>query len=151
LGYETEIGLGLRGSWWHFNQTASESALVGLNSFVTAANPMGLGGAIATLPGGAITASIGLLLDVYYIDIRQRWDHSCSWWVLIGGGVRYAQLTQDYSFNSASPALGPTGAVNFHQAFHGVGPTLSFEIHHSLHDSGIGLYATGRGSVLFGT
>jgi hypothetical protein len=151
IGYESDSGLGVRGNWWRFDQRAEESTTVGQNGFVTAANPLALGGALATAPGDVITANSHLRLDVIDLEITSRWEPTRCWSILVGGGVRYANISQDYSFNATSPGVGPTGQVDFNHTFSGVGPTLSFEARRNFGDSGFGLYSTGRGAILFGT
>ena len=151
LGYETASGLGIRTSWWRFDQRAQEAATVGANGFITAANPLALGGALATVPGDVIVANSRLRLDVIDVEITERFEPSRTWSFLLGGGVRYANIVQEYAFNAATPGFGPTGAVNSSHTFSGIGPVLSMEAHRNFGNGGFGLYANGRGSVLFGT
>ncbi len=150
IGYETESGLGIRGKGWRFDQKAQEGATIGLNGFATPANPLGLGGALPAAAGDQVAASSSLRLDVYEIEVTQRWDPSRTWAFVFGGGVRYAFIGQDYAFSATTPGVGTTGSVTSHRTFSGVGPILSLDVHRGVGGGGFGLYGSGRGSVLFG-
>jgi hypothetical protein len=151
IGYETASGLGIRVSGWRFDQKAREAATVGPNGFITAANPLGLGAGLATGPGDRIVANSRLRLDVIDVEITERFEPSRCWSFLLGGGVRYANIVQEYAFNATTPGFGATGAVSSSRNYSSIGPAVSFEAHRNIANCGLGLYATGHGSVLFGS
>jgi hypothetical protein len=166
LAYRGENGLGGRVRWWHFDQGTSLSAA---NSDPTGATEITSAG-----PRGITLASPGHLLKAFGIgtdrlafdtDLKiDSWDFEVTqavaagkWALEFSGGVRYAHLAQDYHafrFNSGS-------GTNFNYSqdstvllsgfnFNGAGPTLSLEGRRPIGETGLALYANGRGSLLFG-
>jgi hypothetical protein len=172
LGYVTDSGAGFRVSWWQFEQSSNAAILalnqglpVGTSAAVTTST---LGGLTSTLfipetPAGA-TAPVGVPAAVAVAsDIRlQVWDFEATGTYRSGclsvegsAGVRYAHLFQNFAEFASQANLIGTGSLETNvllsgHNFNGAGPTLAAELRRSLGDSGLGLYASSRGAVLFG-
>ena len=73
----------------------------------------------------------------------------CNWWLLLGGGVRYAHLDQVYSSNITDNNGNTNLAVARHN-FNGAGPTFSLQGRHTLGLPCLAAYGILHGSVLFG-
>jgi hypothetical protein len=173
LGYVTDGGLGFRVSWWQFEQSSRTAALAlsgGLpaNTSVVVTSPLVLGNLSNTVfipgtPAGAaapvgvpaaeaITSSIRL--QVWDFEATGSW-HSGCFSAEGSAGVRYAHLSQNFASaatqaNEAGIGSSETSLLASGHNFNGAGPTLAAELRQHLGDSGLGLYAIGRGAVLFG-
>jgi hypothetical protein len=157
IGYSLCSGLGVRLSYWRFDQGSQYATTNQNNSLATVSTVMAgpLLSNPPVLPGvqDQITATNVLRLDVYDLDVTQLFEGKC-WWLLVGGGARYLYLNQSYSATllrqgaAAPPFSGQAFASN---AFTGVGPTLFVEAHRALGQKGFGLYGNARGAVLFGS
>ena len=87
------------------------------------------------------------------VEITQRWVFGSTWWMQLGGGLRYAHVNQTYSL-SVADAVNGNSSSNASDGFTGYGPTVSFEFHRRVWDTdfgSLGLYSTLRGSLLFTT
>jgi hypothetical protein len=158
LGYSGASGLGARLSWWRFDQTAQADTFHQNPDFAHFTT-IQAGGLSSSPPGfGNITDFLAvknrLFLDVWDFDLTQRWQGQ-NGWLLGGGGVRYLHISQSYNA-SLTQTASPFGS-NFGGAFHasnnfdGAGPTLFLEGHRRVGGSGLGVYASARGAVLFGS
>jgi hypothetical protein len=166
VGYTGPNGLGVRARWWHFDQgtqlTADNSDKTGATTF-TSLSPHGISfsspGHTLAFPGSGsdqMAFDTDLKIDNWDFEMTQT-INAGKWGLLISGGVRYAHLAQDYHayrFNS-----GPGVDVFYSQDsatlvsghnFNGAGPTISLEVKRWICNTGLALYANGRGSLLFG-
>lgn len=160
IGYENESGLGGRFRYFYFSGDDTQT--------VANFNGPALGAPLAVLPPGAaigaiipgfnagtpfsVAATSKLRIQTFDLEATQRFG-SGAFTGLITAGVRYANMSQDYSltgtaFAGGVPVLASTFAAGHN--FNGWGPTMSLEGHRQIASSPLGLYALGRASVLFG-
>lgn len=184
VGAEND-GMGVRASWFHFDQAADRANTItsasgpGIGVFpattVTVTATSALGGITGQTNGltatGApipandvLSATSGLFLDVW--DAEFTMSGRVGGFDLVGsGGVRYAYIEQTY--NVFHPGVTTTGAffglgfdpgattfvsdtLASRQTFTGAGPTFGMEVIRRMSEGRFGLFANGRGSVLFG-
>lgn len=182
LGWGTEDGFFIRGSWWRLENNTSLATSVGpsipgsstrlvIPSISAASDDILTGGfgvprqgvmvidSAATGSGLVTPVSISsrFLLQVADLDLTQQFRFS-MWNVRLGGGVRYARLSQSFQASADGPAVGfdlPPG-FNLHQSldlsntFEGAGPLGVLEVGRGLGNFGLGVYGIARGGVLFG-
>jgi hypothetical protein len=139
-------GFGARANWWAFAVGDRVSASVsGTGQTIIPSGDSlftGLGNTTALL------ATARLRMNVWDFEFTD--DIRLSRWVgLVGLGVRYAHLSQDYAASPTDIALGGATVIASHN-FNGAGPTLALELHRDLGCAGLYFYGYGRGSVLFG-
>lgn len=169
-----ECGLGLRGSYFLFDQ-ASKS----LQTTLTSANASA--GKIITTPdvglpgagnGVAAFGSPSALLQVtpplghdrldftssiflYAIDMEAMAQVTHGSWQFVGSlGARYLRLEQNYTANLVNPgSLGAseTQSLWTDRDFTGAGPTVALEAVRQFGRTGFGLFGNFRGSYLMGT
>lgn len=150
LGYVGASGSGVRASYFYFDHSESLSSAAA----PTAASPvpfgLNLGGAVG--PGGFIQADSNLEMHVADFELlgqRQmgNWEIECS------GGVRYAQIDQDYRV-TGGPIIGgnaaPSATLTSNREFEGAGPTLALKTRRPLGDV-FGGFAKARGALLYGS
>lgn len=159
LGYVGESGLGARARWWSFSAATSQGVAVpagtadNLTSLESAA-PLGHSAFVDndSKPASLYVTS-KLRLEVWDAEALAGVQAGC-WDLLLVGGMRYAQISQHYDAHSAGDTgLGTgfvQGAVLSVRTFNGLGPTAALEARRSLGDSGLALYGSARGSILFG-
>jgi hypothetical protein len=174
LGYVTDSGLGVRVTWFEFEQS-SRTAVLGLpsapaansSSTVTAPN---FGGTLGGLTSSASVTNFGGVVsgvpaaEAVGSNLRlQSWDFEATGSYRSGcfsaegsAGVRYAHLSQNFAALGISNDVGgvvgsstTSLALSGHN-FNGAGPTLAVTLSQHLGDSGLGFYGMGRGAVLFG-
>jgi hypothetical protein len=120
-------------------------------------------GNIGTVPTGADGLTFASTLELDVVDLEATQDvHMGCWSLLFSGGVRYARLSQKYSatrFNSGSFDtwwLLPTrvaedsATLDSEHEFEGVGPTAAVEARRVVGCTGLILYGSARGALLFG-
>jgi hypothetical protein len=137
-------GLGVRMRWWMFDQNTGDTFTVADNAIVLSAAP--LGEAVFAGPGEAFSISSGLDLDVWDVELTQPLVLGL-WEMLVSGGFRYAHLSQN--FLAVAEKDGGSSTTSGHN-FNGAGPTLALDARRMIGDSGLGLYTTTRGSLLWG-
>jgi hypothetical protein len=155
LGYVADGGLGFRTRWFRFDQGSDASP-------TTPVAPGGLSG-FTSLPfagssfGRTSTFAFTshLLLDVWDFEVTHDLRVG-KWCLLWAGGVRYLHMAQRYAAYQSPVSsvdlvpVNPETLVSGH-SFNGVGPMLALEAERPLGSSGLSLYGTTRGAVLFGT
>jgi hypothetical protein len=156
---------GVRARWWQFDCTPPDLAAQNqfspgiVTTLVTSASPLGLG--FISNPNGAgagfndtLQFQSGLRLNVYDFEITKELRNPGAWFAL-SAGVRYAELKQSYdAFLVSTPAVPGASTVastllSDHE-FHGAGATLSLDTGFCLGNTGLSLFCTGRGSLLYG-
>jgi len=153
VGYVSESGLGVRARGFYYDYNANsitlrdESDTLG---FITAA-PLGLG--IFTEGGVGLGESLTIdsSLRLMYIDLEVSQQFQVgAWWLLLSGGARWAQISQNYDA-SLDDSLGDLQTVSLRSGhnFRGFGPTAAFEARRPFY-SGFALFGSVRGSVLLG-
>ena len=176
-GWVSDSGLGFRVSWWHFDQY-SDSPGVNINNPIPP-TVAGLGfqsqaffpnnasagavtppllvaigplvGAPGETPAKLLTTS-NFKLDVFDFEATQDFTFA-GWKLLASAGIRYAHISQNYTAESSQPNLiggGVTNSLSANHNFEGGGPTIALDLRRELGNSGFSLYATVRGSAVFG-
>ena len=160
LGFINDGGLGGRVRWWYFRQGTDQSVSVpaaapGTLVFLSSAAPLGFpaftdnDGSPATL-----AATSKLQLQVWDIEAIQSLQSGC-WDLLFVGGLRWAHISQHYNAYVVGDSGGVTGPISANvlsgHSFHGIGPVLALEARRALGDSGLALYSSARGALLFGS
>jgi hypothetical protein len=145
-------GLGARARWWKYDQSASETFndIPGTGVTVESAAPLGL--AIRTGVNNANPQSLNLLsdLEVLVIDLEatQEVETGC-WWLTFSAGGRYCHVSQDYTATRFNETTLRETLLSSH-TFNGMGLTAAIEGHRPLGLLGLSLYASTRGSLLYG-
>lgn len=155
LGYIGEDGLGARARWWYFRQGTDQSVAgtaPGVNGLqVFTAAPLGL--SFLSVPSasssGAPAVVVTSKLELQVGDVEAVYDmKACGWDLLLVGGVRLAWIDQTYN---AYVPRGGNNTLLSSSTFGGAGPTLALEARRPLGIFGLGLYARGRGALVFGS
>ncbi|MHB1033015.1 MAG: Lpg1974 family pore-forming outer membrane protein [Pirellulales bacterium] len=160
LGYASCSGLGARVRYWQFDHD-TPSVTVGTVTGDTANTEVQGNGTLSAVgaeaqgnnfrgavEGDALFASHSLKLDALDVDITQDFN----WWntlILLGGGIRYAKMEQDY-FAAAVTGAPQFEFLFFEHNFEGVGPTVAVDLKRQLGSSGFSILGSARGSVVFG-
>lgn len=148
LGYLGESGLGGRARWWYFRQGSNQSVTAptgaGANGIlIFSAAPLGL--SLLNAQSMEVTSK----LELQAADLEALYDiRAANWDLLVAGGVRLASIDQTYSAFVPQSFMSAVLSRNY---FQGVGPTLALEARRALGSSALSLYASGRGSVVFGS
>lgn len=162
LGFENEGGLGARVSWYRYQQGTSFAAVntsQPAGTTVTIAGPFNVVNSVSTaLAAGdqdLISVTNGVIVDVWDFDITQRIIDNECWDVVLGGGIRYAHLSQEYGGYQARSIGGAAAnliaAISNSVNFNGAGPDIFIEGRRYLGDGALALYANLRTGILFGT
>lgn len=160
-GYESASGLGVRVGWWRFDQSAGLAASVRPNGpgtlYMTDAtgNLFSSSASLGANQRDMLDFTSALILDVWDFDVTQRILDNNRWFLIAGGGIRYAHLSQDY--HAFQSRLNPTpgglvsSAVYSSNTFNGAGPTFFAEGRRYLGNTRFALYSNARAGILFGT
>jgi hypothetical protein len=181
LGYETEDGLGGRARYWYFRQGTSQTVNLspftgtfhvvhkdnpphdeisqdsGTLTTATSAVPLGLqafGDTLSLMHGPEATSfTITTKLEVQVADLEAFQEfkaYGCDF--LLSGGLRLVRIAQAYNaFDAQSTSTREFRALLSNYTFQGAGPVLAIEVRRPFGESGLSLYSSGRGSVLFGS
>jgi hypothetical protein len=170
LGYVLDNGLGVRARWWHFEENAHAFSLTPVetdaNTFLTVVTnaPLGVGftsTANRSLPD-AISYDARLHLDVWDFEATQDVQAGC-WSLLFAGGVRHAHMSQNYDalrsrsgtidtgFGGSTTFTVDSDTLSSGHSFDGTGPVLALEARRPLGDTGLALFGSARGAILFGS
>jgi len=172
LGIVSPSGRGVRAGWFHFDESSTPQHTgltpgLATSSFIDPAPGVtGLPGAVFASPGALLSAGAGKdvldfssSLKVHSLDLEamQDWHFGC-FSLLVSGGGRYLEVSQEYSANLRNSAVFPgVGSaselqhLDFAQRFQGGGPTLAAEGRWQVRNSGLSLFANARASLLVGT
>jgi hypothetical protein len=167
LGYITHSGWGVRSDFWytHSNSTVTATNNDPTTAVATAGTPpfqLASPGPALQLGIGADQFNIVRSFDFKVGDLEVVKECSVfDLFFLLGGGVRYANITQKYSaLRTNGGGFDPTGTsfvaidretLFMQSRFQGAGPTFCVELVHPIHNSCVSFYGTLRSSVLFGT
>jgi hypothetical protein len=149
LGWMFDGGLGFRARWWYFREGVEQGATgtgAGVNGVqVLSAAPLGL--SLITASGqGPAALVITSKLQLQVLDLESLCQISaCKWNLLLAGGVRLASLDQTYNAYTGGEALLSSNI------FSGIGPSLALEARRTLGGTGLSVYGSVRGAVLFGS
>jgi hypothetical protein len=159
LGYVDASGLGARVRWWSFAQGTSQALALPTSTGPTettldSAAPLGTALFLNTDKGksGTFAATSQLQLQVEDFEAFQQFSAGPLNF-LLAGGVRLAHINQEYDAfvnQSLGGSIHHETLLSGHN-FLGVGPVAALEVRRCLGKCGLGLYGSGRGSVLFGS
>jgi hypothetical protein len=134
----------MRGSWFQFDHDTVSSYVAAPGETITGISTLNL----ARIPvGGAIATSSNLAVNV--LDFQGTCTiETAKWSHLLGFGVRYAHMSQDYraALADANTRIDLTSAHNFNSA----GPSLALETKRRIGESGFSIYGQLNGAILFG-
>jgi len=144
LGYVSERGWGVRGRWFQFDHDsfASYAAAPGETVRVVSSLPLG-----NVAINGTLSASSDLAINVGDFQATCSYD-TAFWSHLLGVGVRYTHMSQDYraSVSNAATRIDVTSGHNINAA----GPSFSLETKRRIGESGFAVYGQAHGAILFG-
>lgn len=147
FGYVGENGLGARTRFWLFDQASNLTRTNDGNVSYISAAPLNYLNSSSTA-GDVLTFSSGLELNVVDFELTQTFQAGAFTGQLTAGG-RYTRIQQSYHHVEA-PLNTLDDIVDSSHSFSGFGPSIAAEVRRSILDSGLSLYANGRGSILFG-
>jgi hypothetical protein len=159
VGYRTECGLGFQATWFHLDNNSNTNSITipGTGtSTLTFPTPVGFA-TFFEFPGSAVpfTFNSDLKMDIWDFDVTQRVE-ICHLDLLVGGGIRYLHIGQDYTATAGVPRIpgvaGTPGTLtdSLSNRFDGGGPTIILDGLRRFGNSGFSLYGNARGGVLFG-
>jgi hypothetical protein len=154
-GIVKECGLGVRGRAFYFRQDAeTATALDRADDFtLVTATPLGLGiftqGGGGGDPGETLTINSELFIQYFDLEVTQQFQLG-SWWLLLAGGARYAEIAQNYNvdFDDFIDDVQVASLRSGHN-FRGYGPTVAVEARKPF-CCGLTLFGSARGSILIG-
>ncbi len=160
LGYITDCGLGGRVRWWYFRQGTDQAVSVppaapGTLTLLSSAAPLSFT-AFADSDGrpASLAATSKLQLQVWDIEALHNLQNG-KWDLLFAGGLRLAHINQQYNafvVGDSGGGAGPISAtVLSGHSFHGAGPVIAMETRRLVGESGLSLYSSARGAILFGS
>jgi hypothetical protein len=139
---------GFRINWWGF--ATSDSLSVSGVSEVSTAAPLGAN--LSGGPGNSFIARDKLGLNVWDFEGTQDWF--CGPWAFqVAAGLRYAHISQRYDAleSLGGPGvIGTTLTLKSGHNFNGIGPTLFARSRRQIGTTGAYLFASARGSLLYG-
>jgi hypothetical protein len=144
LGFTTQTGWGMRTRWYNFAEEGAESATVVPGQTLSVISPLNLG---TFNSGSRVMANSNVKIDSWDVEGTYTLRNN-QWSLLLGGGVRYLHMSQDYAAILAVPA-GFTTVQSGHN-FNGAGPTFSMFGRLPLREGRIALYGNLVFSALFG-
>ncbi len=162
-GYALDDGLGVRLTWWQFDeQSAQQNPTNGPSSpgttvVIGAPSPFSSPGVFSnsSLLSGSQQDVFNLYsvlkLNVWDFDLQQTFSMG-RWGFLLGGGVRYAHISQGYrgTLNHLGTGLpNDIESVQIDNNFTGTGPTAFLE-GRCRFNLGFSLYGNLRGGLLYG-
>ena len=150
VAYTGDSGFGVRGRFWTLDSSDSMKTVnpgPDPDVIINSAGPMGLN-IFSDLEGDVM--KFQSILGITVVDMEATYQAKTLNWSVLGSlGARYAQLQQKYKAQRFG--IDDTfELLDSNQEFEGFGPTASLEVHRQLSDSGFSLFASLRGSVLFG-
>lgn len=172
FGFTGPSGFGFRASWFQFD---FETDVPKFTSKDATLQTIVHSTPVAGIPGFASPGTVAQTFHVFNDQLTfnnhvrsQVWDWEATkefnggpWTMLVAGGMRYGYLSQSYHatrLNSGKSKLGTTqitvnedsDTIFAGRNFGGVGPTSALDLRREIGHCGFAIYATARGSVLFG-
>lgn len=153
LGWRHCDGVGLRATWWHFDNDAAPAV----------GSPVDTGfGRISHPEFEDVDISTGDFedlftgtshLNAYSIDLEATMETEfCGWDLGVAGGIRYAFAEQGYLAEVESDGANARiidGRISYLQSIEGIGPTISLSASRPL-TCRASLFCKARGSLLYG-
>lgn len=145
LGYVSERGWGLRGRWFQFDHDSTASYAAAPGETISGISGFPQGNVPVT---GAILATSQLGINV--LDFQATYSNDGpKWSYLLGIGVRYTHLGQDYraTLGNDITRIDLSSSHNLNAA----GPSFSLEGKRRIGESGFAVYGQLHGAILFGS
>jgi hypothetical protein len=144
LAYISERGWGVRGRWFQYDRDASSGYTTLAGETITGVSSLPLGNVALA---GTIAASGQLAVNVLDMQATCTYEDA-KWTHLLGFGVRYAHMHQDYraALRDGATFIDLASSHNLN-AF---GPAASLETRRCIGETGFALYGQVHGAVLFG-
>jgi hypothetical protein len=144
LGYVSERGWGIRGRWFEFDHGSDVSYAAAPGETIAGISSLGLG----RVPiDGTINAYSHLAVKMFDLQATcsidgPRWSH------LLGIGVRYTHMSQDYraTLSNAATEIDLSAGHNLNS----VGPSFALETKRRIGEKGFAIYGQMNGAILFG-
>jgi hypothetical protein len=158
LGYTNDCGLGIRTRYFQYDHDSNRpivNVVPGVGDVQTPAIAPILGNGqqffLDNAAAPEFTAQHSLELQTWDFEVTNQLTF-CRSLVTVGGGLRYVLMEQRYRAASQLPNGGAVSEVlTNHHDFEGIGPTLALDLLRPVSCcSGLAVYFSGRGSVLFG-
>jgi hypothetical protein len=160
LGYVGPGGTGARVRYFEYAHGAGIAFAfqepANLNGFVDrieSANVMGFNVIeFNPAPGDLFSFFSSLNVLVWDFEVLHNWTWGTNWSLTGGAGIRYAHLAQTFSaFYNGENGAENQELISGHN-FNGAGPLVTADLRRRFGQNGLlGLYATGRAAVLFGS
>ena len=145
-GYRGGSGFGVRGRYFEFSHGSSLSFTSAPGQFVLPAAPLNV---VVPFGGAGVTYDTASDLELHTVDLEGSQVVSvCGFTIDASAGVRYFKMDQHFDVVASSAAF--TAVVNSGHDFEGIGPVLALEVRREVADTGLSLFGTARGAVLFG-
>lgn len=149
LGLQGEE-IGVRATWWHFDNDPSVlTAQPPANGFGSITPPaFGSVDISTTVAGSSFQAGTGLTAYTIDLDVTRLYRLSC-WQIGAFGGLRYAEIDQNYLAQTTNASGLLTGQIDYQHGLSGIGPTMGLYASVPVANC-IELFSEARGSILFG-
>lgn len=150
LGLQMSEEVGLRATWWGFDNDPSVlTAQPPANGFGSITPPsFGSVDISTTVPGSTFQAGTGLTAYTLDLDVTRQFCVS-QWRIGAFGGLRYAEIDQNYLAQTTNASGTLTGQIDYEHGLSGIGPTMGLYASIPV-ATRIELFSEARGSVLFG-
>jgi hypothetical protein len=144
LGYVSERGWGVRLRWFEFDHGTSGSYAAAPGETISGMSSLTLGNVPVN---GAIAASSRFAVNMGDIQATCNYDDA-KWSHLVGFGVRYAHMSQDYAATLSNPAMRID--LSSGHNLNGAGPSFALETKRRIGESGFAVYGQLNGAIVFG-
>jgi hypothetical protein len=144
LGYVSERGWGVRFRWFEFDHGSSAGYAAAPGETVTGMSSLGLGNVPVS---GTITASSRFAVNMGDLQATCNIDDA-KWSYLLGIGIRYAHMSQDYAAALTNPATRID--LSSSHNLNGAGPSFALETKRRIGESGFAIYGQINGAIVFG-
>jgi hypothetical protein len=149
VGYTSDSGIGGRLRWFRFDQNTSRSFVNGVPPVLgVSATPLFVGPTVTTATDDLARAYSSLRIETWDLEATGTSGDERTL-MQAGIGVRFAHLAQRYDAAVASVGA-PTQSLFSGHNFNGGGPMVSGQYHRRLGDTGFGVFAIGRGALMWG-
>ena len=154
LAHTWENGFGARLRYWNYDNNAIDQSFVIPVGFdaearVAVKDSQGFNAFVDGDTGELMLARHGLELHTLDLEMTNQFCLMNSQ-IVVSGGFRYLSIRNDYRVAAITPDLSVSEAMVHNQRFEGFGPMLAMEVNRPLGDSGLSLYLSLRGAILFG-
>ncbi|MBA2115442.1 Lpg1974 family pore-forming outer membrane protein [Bremerella alba] len=150
VGLQMNEEIGFRATWWHFDNDPSVlTAQPPANGFGSITPPpFGTVDISTSIPGSTFQAGTGLTAYTLDLDVTRQYCIS-HWRIGAFGGLRYAEIDQNYLAQTTNASGALTGQIDYEHGLSGIGPTMGLYASVPVANR-IELFSEARGSILFG-